>query len=126
LEVAHNTVLHTGNITSANTTPTRGFIFINNVIAQNQYGFHGDGRAPGADSINAFFPNSVIRDNAIIGGDASHFRERNMYPVSFRQLKFASLEKGDYRLRPDSPLKGKGTGGTDIGADFEAIMRAVF
>jgi hypothetical protein len=49
-----------------------------------------------------------------------------MYPVSVRQIKFVNPEGGDYRLRPDSPLKAKGTGGADIGADFEAIRRAVF
>jgi hypothetical protein len=47
-----------------------------------------------------------------------------MYPASWRQLKFVNPEGGDFRLRPDSPLKAKGTGGADIGADFEAIMRA--
>jgi hypothetical protein len=124
LKVEHNTVLHSGNITSAAGVPTNGFVFTNNVIAQNQYGFHGNGRSPGSDSINFYFPNSIIRDNAIIGGDASQYRGRNMYPASWRQLKFVNPEGGDFRLRPDSPLKAKGTGGADIGADFEAIMRA--
>ena len=126
LRVEHNTVMQTGNIVSANGAPTANFVFTNNVIAQNQYGFHGAGRAPGSDSINFYFPNSKIRDNAIIGGEASHYKERNMYPISWRQLKFVNPEGGDYRLRADSPLKAKGTGGTDIGADFAAIMRAVF
>jgi hypothetical protein len=48
-----------------------------------------------------------------------------MYPVSWQQLRFVNPDGGDYRLRADSPLKAKGTGGRDIGADFAAIMRAV-
>jgi hypothetical protein len=125
LKIEHNTVLHSGNIVSAAGVPTNGFVFTYNVIAQNQYGFHGNGRSPGSDSINFYFPNSTIRDNAIIGGDASQYKGRNLYPVSWRQLKFINPEGGDYRLRSDSPLKAKGTDGADIGADFEAIMRAV-
>jgi hypothetical protein len=126
LTVEHNTVLHTGNVISANGAPSTGLSFSNNLVSHNRYGFHGTGRAPGSDSINFYLPNSRIRDNAIIGGDPSHYKERNLYPVSLRQLKFVNPEGGDYRLRPDSPLKGKGTGGADIGADFETIRRAVF
>ncbi|HEV2881265.1 MAG TPA: hypothetical protein VGX24_08330 [Pyrinomonadaceae bacterium] len=126
LKVEHNTVLHTGNVVSANSAPSTNFSFSNNLVSQNRYGFHGTGRAPGSDSINFYLPNSRIRDNAIIGGDPSHYKERNMYPVSLREIKFVNPEGGDYRLRPDSPLKAKGTGGADIGADFETIRRAVF
>jgi hypothetical protein len=126
LKVEHNTVLHTGNIVAANGVPSTNFSFTNNLVSHNRYGFHGTGRAPGSDSINFYLPNSTIRDNAIIGGDPSHYKERNMYPVSLRQLKFVDLESGDYRLRPDSPLKARGIGGADIGADFEVIRRAVF
>jgi hypothetical protein len=110
LTVERNTIIHSGSIASAYGAPTSGFVFINNVIAQNQYGFQGDGRAPGSDSINFYFPNSKIRDNAIIGGEASHYKERNMYPVSWRQLRFVNPDSGDYGLRGDSPLKAKWSG----------------
>lgn len=117
--IEQNTVLQTGNITAAYGDPNTGFIFRNNVIVDNGYGFHGDGRTPGQDTLDFYFPGSIISNNAIIGGDASIYKGRNMYPASAKQLKFANPEGGDYRLRPDSPLKKAGTNGTDIGANID-------
>jgi hypothetical protein len=35
------------------------------------------------------------------------------------QIGFISIEGKDYRLRPDSPLRGKGAGGKTIGAELD-------
>lgn len=121
ISVEHNTILQTGNITEAYGQPTTGFVFRNNIVAHNAYGFHGAGRAPGTDSLDAFFPKSIVVNNAIIGGDASQIKGRNMFPVSLKQLKFVDMEKGDYRLRPDSPLKKNASDNTDIGANMNAL-----
>jgi hypothetical protein len=119
LTVEHNTIITTGNITKAFGRPTPSFIFRNNVVTQNEYGFHGDGRSPGQDSLDFYFPQSVVTNNAIIGGDASLYKGRNMYPASIKQLKFVNPEAGDYRLQADSPLRRAASDGTDIGASLD-------
>lgn len=119
LTVEHNTILTTGNITKAFGRPTTALIFRNNVVPQNEYGFHGDGRNVGQDTLEFYFPGSIMTNNAIIGGDAGLYKGRNMYPASIRQLKFANPEGGDYRLQPDSPLRRAASDGTDIGANLD-------
>ena len=121
LVVENNTILQTGSITKAYDNPITGFVFRNNIVAQNAYGFHGSDHAPGQDSLDTFFPSSVVSNNAIIGGEARLYRGRNVYQLSFHQLKFVNPESGDYRLRADSPLKRAGTNGADIGATLDPL-----
>jgi hypothetical protein len=123
LVVEHNTILTTGNITKAYGKPVTGFVFRDNVVPQNQYGIIGGDHAPGLDSLNVYFPGAVVSNNAIVGGDPEQYKGRNMFPVSFRQLKFVDPEGGDYRLRTDSPLKNRASDGTDIGANFNALAQ---
>jgi hypothetical protein len=120
--IENNTILQTGNITGAYGEANTGFVFRNNIVMQNEYGFHGDGRSPGSDALDFYFPRSVMSNNAIVGGDASLYKGRNMYPVSLKQIKFVSAEAGDYRLSPDSPLRKAGAGGADIGANIPPQM----
>jgi hypothetical protein len=47
------------------------------------------------------------------------------WPESFagsNPIGFADFEHGVYKLRPDSPCKGKGTGGSDPGANYDLLM----
>jgi hypothetical protein len=119
LTVEGNTIFTSGNITKAYGNPVTGFIFRHNIVPQNNYGFIGDDRAPGVEALNTYFPGSVVSYNAFVGGDASRYPGRNMFPASFKQLKFVNLEGGDYRLRADSPLKRAGMNGADIGANLD-------
>ncbi|MBC7909698.1 MAG: right-handed parallel beta-helix repeat-containing protein [Pyrinomonadaceae bacterium] len=119
LVIENNTIQTTGAITIAHGGPITGFVFRHNIIAQNAYGFFGDGRSPGQDSIDTFFPRGRVTYNAIIGGEAHTYRDRNVYPVSFKQLKFVNMEGGDFRLQSESMLKKAGTNGADIGANLD-------
>ena len=121
--IENNTILQTGNITGAHGEASTGFVFRNNIVMQNEYGFHGDGRSSGSDALDFYFPRNVMSNNAIVGGDASLYKGRNMYPVSLKQIKFAGMESGDYRLSPDSPLRKAGAGGADIGANIPPQMQ---
>ena len=123
VRVEHNTVLHSGNVTAAFGDPNTGFIFRDNLVLHNAYGFHGDGRAPGNDAINFYFPGADVSHNAIVGGNADLYKGRNMFPVSLKHVRFAGAEIGDYRLRPDSPLKRAASDATDIGADVDRLPR---
>ncbi|HLM62239.1 MAG TPA: hypothetical protein VK308_15650 [Pyrinomonadaceae bacterium] len=119
LIIENNTIINSGNITNAYNVPIRGFVFRNNVVFENEYGFIGDGTNPGKPTFDKFFPRGDISFNAIIGGNASIYYGKNMYPSSIKQLGFINADAGDYRLRPDSPLRGKGFGGKQIGADLD-------
>ncbi|MBV9211759.1 MAG: hypothetical protein JOZ52_14055 [Acidobacteria bacterium] len=116
LVIENNTIITTGAITKAYGKPINGFIFRYNIIPQNEYGFVGDGESPGQKALDVYFPGSQVNSNAIVGGEASRLRERNFYPISLKQLKFANPEAGDYRLLPDSPLA---KAGARLGANLD-------
>jgi hypothetical protein len=119
LVIENNTIITTGSITKAYGDPIKGFVFRFNIIPRNEYGFVGDGQSPGQPALDTFFPGSVVNSNAIVGGDSSHLRERNLYPVSLKQLRFANPETGDYRLLADSPLRKGLAPGASIGANLD-------
>jgi hypothetical protein len=119
LTIENNTIINSGAITNAYGAPVRGLIFRNNVVFENEYGVKGDGTNPGKPTLDKFFPRGDVSFNAVIGGNASLYHGKNMYPVSIKQLGFVNTETGDYRLRPDSPLRGKGFGDKQIGADLD-------
>lgn len=119
LVIENNTIMQTGNIAKVYGEPIRGFIFRNNIIFENEYGFKGDGLNPGKPTFDKYFPNADVSFNAIIGADSALYRGKNLYPSSMRQLGFSNYEKLDYRLLPNSPLRGKGFQGKNIGADLD-------
>ncbi|HEY0048752.1 MAG TPA: hypothetical protein VGB68_05670, partial [Pyrinomonadaceae bacterium] len=119
LIIENNTIIQTGNAANAYGV-VRGFVFRNNVLFEGEYGFKGDGTASGRQTIDRYFPGGDVSFNAIIGGDGSLYRGKNMYPSSLRQLGFVNFESRDFTLRSDSSLRGKGFQGKNIGADLDA------
>jgi hypothetical protein len=119
LIIENNTVLQTGNIAIAYGVPVQKFVFRNNIISQNEYGFFGDNLGTGPRSLDTFFPGGSVSNNIIIGGDPRLYKEKNFYPISIRQIGFADFRSGDYRLRSDSPYINKGYNGGKIGADLD-------
>jgi hypothetical protein len=120
LIIENNTIINSGAISRAYEAPVRGFVFRNNIIFENEYGFKGDGTPSGTVTIDKYFPAGDVSFNAIVGGDIARYRTGNFYPVSIRQIGFVDAEGGDYQLRPDSPLQGKGFGGKQIGANLDS------
>ncbi|MGI8467688.1 MAG: hypothetical protein ACR2N3_04475 [Pyrinomonadaceae bacterium] len=120
LVIENNTIINSGNITSSYDAPVLGFVFRNNIVFENEYGFKGDGTASGASTIEKYFPGGDVSYNAIVGAKAASYRGKNLYPVSIRQIGFADADAKDFRLRPDSPLRAKGFQGKNIGADLDA------
>jgi hypothetical protein len=117
--IENNTVIQDGNIALAYDKPLKNFIFRNNIVFHNDYGFIGDSTAIGKPTLLKFFPNSVVSNNIIIGGKPEILGEQNFYPDSLNQIGFANLEKHDYRLRNDSKYLTKGFGGKSIGANLD-------
>ena len=120
--VEHNTVMNTGNIIVADgTRDALRFRFRYNIVAHNEYGIHGSGG-------RNYFPGGVITGNAIIG--ASDFTRRhlaeNFFVPTIAAIGFTDAGRGDFRLRPNSPLKRHARGGAaDVGCDMDALQRAM-
>jgi hypothetical protein len=130
--VEHNTVRHDGNIvmayggTKQDPTEIRGFQFRDNLVSHNQYGVHGADRAPGADTLQTFFPQVVFQNNGIAGGDAKGYPGSNAFlDVQEFERQFVNAAEGDFRLRPNSRFKGAASDRKDLGADLAAIALAM-
>lgn len=116
LIIENNTIINTGHIGKAYGAPVTGFVFRNNIVFQNEYGFKGDGTPTGRPSLSKFYSNGTVANNIIVGGDPALYPEKNFYPASIRQIGFT--DDGNYLLRPDSPYLKRGAGGKRIGADL--------
>ena len=118
VQVDHNTIIqeHASGILSVEGI-VLGFSFTNNLIRRNAYGIIGRDRAPGNDTISAFFPASTIAGNALADADPARYPAGNLFPASteFRE-QFISYASGDYRLTRTSAWRRAGTDGRDLGA----------
>jgi hypothetical protein len=121
VKIENNTIIQDGNIASAYDNPINRFVFRNNIIFNNEYGFKGDGFAPGKSSLDKFFPNSIVTNNIIIGGESSNYGNFNFYPKSLNEIGFVNLNGKDFRLRTDSQFFKKGADGKTIGANLWAV-----
>ncbi len=117
--IENNTVIHDGSIAIAYGEPVTNFVFRNNIVLNNEYGFFGDGGTIGKSALAKYFPRAVVTNNLIIGGSASDFGMNNFYPASIKQVDFMNAEKGDYRLTAGNPFLKKGFEGKAIGANLD-------
>jgi hypothetical protein len=131
ISIVHNTVLQSGNIVMAYggqrdaPQPIPGFRFRDNLVRHNQYGVHGADRAPGMDTLQAFFPGVDFTGNGMAGGDSRQYPAGNLFvsPEEF-EAQFVQPSSGDFRLRPNSRFRGRASDGKDLGADMAALARA--
>ena len=119
LVIENNTVIHTGSIGVAYGKPVTGFIFRNNIVFQNDYGFKGDATGAGRPTLARFYPGGRVSNNIIVGGDRRSYTEENFYPASIRQIGFVNPAANDYRLTQGSPFRTRGFGGKSIGANLD-------
>ncbi|HEX6650553.1 MAG TPA: hypothetical protein VF075_13475 [Pyrinomonadaceae bacterium] len=123
ITVENNTVQQTGNIMTCYGVPNSNFLFRNNIIQFNSYGF--------ACPPNMLSPNSrgnVIADNAgtIAGnGYPSNIPKGNSIVSSYDELGFLNVAEGDWRLGPRRQAIAKGTDGKNPGVDFNALGAAL-
>jgi hypothetical protein len=124
ITVNHNTVIGTtSSLVSLYGGATTNFVFTNNLARHNTYGFMGANSSPGLASINTFLPGSLITRNVLAGGDPSRYPAGNYFPsVAEFEAGFVNYAGGDFRLGPQSPFKGAGTDGRDLGTDVDAVM----
>jgi hypothetical protein len=117
--VDHNTIVSPrgAGIVSVSGPPVEGFVFTNNVARHNSYGIAGTGRGYGNSAIAAYFPNAVVRRNALAGGRASSYPADNFFPTTADfESHFMDYAAGDYALAAGTDWAGAGTDGQDLGA----------
>jgi hypothetical protein len=124
LTVDHNTVFQTRNVITAEGI-SRGFVYTNNITPHNRYGVKGSDRATGLDTLNADFPKAVFQRNVLIHGKCSDYPAGNYCPATIGEVGFVDYAGQDYHLASDSPFRGAGTLGSDVGADIDAVEAAV-
>jgi hypothetical protein len=129
--IAHNTIVHSGNIVTAwgesKGTPitSPGFVYRDNLAQHNEYGIFGVNRAFGNDTIKIYFPDSVIRRNVIAGGVASRYPGDNFFPAAEDFLRlFVNAANGDFRLASGSRYTNAASDGAAIGADQQELRAA--
>jgi hypothetical protein len=124
IAVDHNTIIqdHAYGIVQVDGPPVFGFVFTNNLVRHNAYGIIGQDKAPGTDTISAYFPASSIVGNVIADGDSRRYPAGNKFPSSaeFRS-QFVSYDSGDFRLKSSSSWNTAGTDGLSLGADVTAV-----
>jgi hypothetical protein len=117
--VDHNTIVQENafGILTAGGPPVPGFVFTNNLVRHNAFGIKGDDRAPGMDTIRAYFPGATISSNVIADAEARLYPSGNQFPSSaeFRG-QFVSYDTENYQLTQDSRWRRAATDGLDLGA----------
>lgn len=123
ITVENNTVQQTGNIMTCYGIPNSNFVFRNNIIQFNAFGF--------SCPPNMLSPNSrgnVIADNTgtiSANGYPANIPKSNLIVNSYDQAGFVDYARGDWRLAAQSRVKGKGSDGKDPGVDFSVLAAAV-
>jgi hypothetical protein len=116
--IDHNTIVqtHAAGIVVADGPPVSGFIFTNNIARHGEYGFIGTDHAPGNHTISAYFPGAVIRNNVIAEGNPAIYPSGNLFPsYDVFRSQFVDFDAGNYTLIANSPWRGAGTDGRDLG-----------
>ncbi len=129
LTIDRNTVI--GDATPVYVVPSQnpGFVFTNNIVKHQNGGIIGEGIGP-PDSYTKLLSPFTIKANALVGAleqywDAeTKYPSGNFFPRRYEDVGFVDYRGGNYRLAANSPFRGKGVGGKDVGADIAAIEAA--
>ena len=109
VSIEHNTGLHRGYTLFAMGPPNRRFTFKSNIAPHNEYGIFGNDVGIGVAAIDVYFPDAVVTENVLIGGEASRYPDGNVFPASLDAVPFVDRKAGNYRLAGGiKPLKGPG------------------
>ncbi len=101
---------------------TQHFEFVDNIVAHGNFGIKSDDAADGTATLNLHMPGWLFSGNVLIGAPSAKYPTGNFFPASMSAVGFVNAAGGDYHLAASSPYKGQGTGGTDPGADIDAVL----
>jgi PKD repeat protein len=129
--VAHNTIDSNGNAvvytyggTAADPREIYGFQMIANAARHGSYGMNGASFGYGNGIISGYYPDAVFASNYLAGAPAARYPYRTLVVSPFEN-QFTNVAAGDYTVRADSVLKGAAPDGSDVGANFPALMAAL-
>jgi hypothetical protein len=128
ITVANNTVFHSGNMLTAHGNPVKNFVFRDNILSHNNYGYNGDNVGVGKAVLPKYFPNGFFSGNVIVNGknipqSDVYVPARNYFAPNFQAVGFVDLNANNFRLSPNSNFKGKGWNGKDPGVDFTVFEK---
>jgi hypothetical protein len=108
----------------------RNIVINDNVVTKGRYyQIMHSGSKVGIESLNAFAGSRWSFDrNVVIGVDpnyVSYHPQSSWYPTTTADAGFVTGANGDYRLSGSSPYKGRASDGTDPGANFDDLNRAI-
>lgn len=110
--IEHNTGFQRGYTLFAMGPPHRRFTFRHNIAPHNEYGIFGNDVGIGLAAIDAYFPDAVVTENVLAGGEAARYPESNVFPESLDAVPFVDRKAGNYRLAGGiKHLKGPGVDG---------------
>jgi poly-beta-1,6-N-acetyl-D-glucosamine synthase len=125
IQIRRNTAFQTGfAVFGGDHDPHAGFVFENNVVQHNDTGILGSGTGSGRASLDRYFPGSVVRRNVLIGADPALYPGDNYFPATPADAGFVAARDGSHR-RSGGRYAAAGSDGRDIGADLEALARAM-
>ncbi len=122
--IDHNTATNVETaVFAGETVPNSGFVFTNNLIVRRQFGVIGSGTSAGTETLARYFPNAVVRGNALVG-DSAVYPPGNFFPASAAAVGFVDPARGNFGLAASSPLHAKSTDGHDVGVDITELSLA--
>lgn len=123
--IEKNTAAETGNLIMSE-NQTSGFVMRDNIFSVNGLGIFGSGLGSGNRVLSENFPGAVVRNNGFIGeGVSGYYPSGNTYVNKMADVRFVDPANGNYRLQPNSPLRGKGQNNTDPGVNMDALETAI-
>jgi hypothetical protein len=118
ITIEHNTGFQSGSAVFAAGAPHMGFVYRNNFALHNEDGIIGTGTGPGGRTFDRYFPDAVVENNILVGGEAERYPKDNFFPESIEAVKFIDPAKGDYRLDATGRYR-------NVGADMVALCQAL-
>lgn len=119
VNIEHNTGIQLGYTLLSTGPPHRRFMFRHNIAPHNEYGIYGTDVGVGVAALDAYFPDAVVTDNVLAGGEARRYPEGNVFPDSIDAVPFADRRAGNYRLT--GGIKHLKDPGVDAGALCAAL-----
>lgn len=121
VSIEHNTGLQRGYTLFAMGPSHRRFTFRGNIAPHNEYGIFGNDVGVGTAALDAYFPDAVVTDNVLAGGEARSYPDGNVFPDSLEAVPFVDRKAGNYRLA--SSIKNLKGPGVDAGSLCAALSR---
>jgi hypothetical protein len=126
------------NVGAPDTVTIHSFVFTNNIVAagESPVTSTGSGGASNcaydqmpAKTVSKCFSNYTFSPNAILDSplSASSWPRGNLF-YSASAIGFVNLQNGkggDYHLLPSSPAVGAASDGTNLGANVDAVLKAI-